>query len=354
MRVNGVTTPVDPEIDLRTADKQMSKIFGEQVERFRPDLIHFHCVQRLTPSVCLEALARKIPYVVTVHDGWWISHNQFLLDNDNRYSVYDLEDPVGQLLEYGAGRFGRMKELRFVLDNAKQVLAVSSPFARVYRDLGFTNVRVVENGVSDLPVLKRASFDTTKVRLAHIGGRSFHKGFNHLRAALSDLKCHNIEVLLIDHALSPGEENLTVWGASIVKVRGKFPQTKVGELYAMVDVLVAPSVWPESYGLVVREALQAGCWIIASDRGALSEAVDENCGFVVPIDNYEALKGVLTEIDSQPHRYKESPKAVPRFRCSRQQADDLMEVYREFTGAGKTATSGEPKVVRGGVKGAAV
>ena len=112
-----------------------------------------------------------------------------------------------------------MKELKFVLDNAKQILAVSSPFAQLYRNLGFANVRVVENGVSDLPVLKRTSSDTAKVRIAHIGGKSFHKGFNHLRAALSDLKCHNIEVLLIDHALSPGEESLTVWGASVVRVR---------------------------------------------------------------------------------------------------------------------------------------
>ena len=39
VRVSGVTTPADPGIDLRTADKQMAHVFGEQLERFKPDLV---------------------------------------------------------------------------------------------------------------------------------------------------------------------------------------------------------------------------------------------------------------------------------------------------------------------------
>ena len=40
-------------------------------------------------------------------------------------------------------------------------------------------------------------------------------------------------------------------------------------------MLVAPSIWPESYGLVTREALSAGLWVIASDIGALAEPLLE-------------------------------------------------------------------------------
>jgi glycosyltransferase involved in cell wall biosynthesis len=52
--------------------------------------------------------------------------------------------------------------------------------------------------------------------------------------------------------------------------------------YASQDVLIAPSIWPESFGLVTREALAAGLWVIASRAGALAEPIqDGKNGWVV-------------------------------------------------------------------------
>ncbi|WP_284948323.1 glycosyltransferase [Acidisoma cladoniae] len=328
IKVTGITTPIEPDIDLRISDKNMGIAFGSYLDRFKPHIIHFHCIQRLTASICLEASSRSIPYLVTVHDAWWISKSQFLLDKDNNYSIYNPRQSLSEIKTHGVEHHVRMQELLTILSSADRVLAVSSSFAKLYSDYGLSNVIAVENGVSKLSVLPR-NRETLAVRIAHIGGKSFHKGYNIIKLALSESHFENIELLLIDHAMSRGEELLTKWGSSNVRIRGKYPQSEIADLYAAIDVLAAPSVWPESYGLVVREALQAGCWVIASDRGALADEVDDTCGFVVPVDDYQALRLVLSHINANPTKYASPPSTTPKLRTSEQQAKELMAIYRE-------------------------
>ena len=71
------------------------------------------------------------------------------------------------------------------------------------------------------------------------------------------------------------------------------------KFYSEQDVLIAPSIWPESFGLVTREALSAGLWVIASDTGALAEPIlntkDHN-GFVIQPNNLDDLITALRDL----------------------------------------------------------
>jgi glycosyltransferase involved in cell wall biosynthesis len=65
------------------------------------------------------------------------------------------------------------------------------------------------------------------------------------------------------------------YGTSFTRLRhhvlgGPYPQAKVANLYASLDVLLSQSIWPESFGLVAREAQAQGLWVVASSRGAPS------------------------------------------------------------------------------------
>ena len=71
---------------------------------------------------------------------------------------------------------------------------------------------------------------------------------------------------------------------------------KMPEFYSEQDVLLAPSIWPESFGLVTREALSAGLWVIASDAGALAEPIlntPEKNGTVIQPNNLEDLVSAI-------------------------------------------------------------
>ena len=335
--VTAVTSGALPRPDWVADDPRMGEAFDAALARFRPDLVHFHCIQRLTGAVCRAARSRGIPYVVTVHDGWWISDHQFLLDDALRPSRYDYESPLRQLQAGGAASFQRMQDLAGHLSAARQVLAVSEPFAALHRTCGFGRVAVLENGVSDFALHPRTHAPDGRVRLAHLGGVAPHKGYNLLKAALAAGQFANLSLTVIDHALPPGMETSERWGETPVRCRGKLPQAEVGRLYAETDVLVAASLWPESYGLVAREARRAGCWVIASDRGAIGGDLTPDCGFVVDVGDTAALARALAGIDAEPERYLRAPSCSPVMRSGADQARDLAQIYLQPPPTTRTA-----------------
>jgi glycosyltransferase involved in cell wall biosynthesis/tetratricopeptide (TPR) repeat protein len=330
IKITGITTPDDPQINLRAKDPQIEAAFAALVDRFKPDIIHIHCIQRLTTSICDVALRNKIPYVITVHDGWWISESQFLLDEYGRPDMYNYADQAGELQRRGAAGFARMRALTSALSGAERILAVSEPFARLYRAQGFDRVQTIENGLPSFTILPRTPSPDGRVRLTHAGGTTNYKGFHTIKAALCAAKLDRLHLTVVDHAMLPGTTRTARWGATEVRFQPKLPQHRVGELYAATDVLLALSVWPESYGLVTREALAAGCWVIASDRGAVGADVTAGSGFVIGVDSYEPLLETLELINARPDRYLGPIEPPASLRPARAQADEIAAFYREL------------------------
>jgi glycosyltransferase involved in cell wall biosynthesis len=323
IRVTAITTPDDPDIDHKLFDKRMGEIFDEYLETAAPAVVHFHCIQRLTVAVVDAARRRNIPYLITAHDGYWISNHQFLIDGRDKMQLYGYDNPLKVVETYGMS--ARQKALR----SARRVLCVSESFGRLYRECNVQNVMALPNGVSALPhAVRRRSIDG-RVRLAHIGGAMRHKGLHLVKCALLSETFNHLRLTVVDHAQSKGFLRREVWGTTPVEFIGLVPQKDVGDLYAEIDVLLSPSIWPESYGLVTREALACGCWVLASDRGSAGEYVIEGeNGYIVDVSDIAGLVHALRKIDDNHSRYLESPTIIPQIRLASQQADDLAVLYR--------------------------
>ena len=83
-------------------------------------------------------------------------------------------------------------------------------------------------------------------------------------------------------------------GAGKVVFAGFLDQNEVGRGYAVADVMVLPSAYQETWGLVVNEAMNFGCPVIVSDRvGCAPDLVAGKCGLVFPHDRPEALVAAL-------------------------------------------------------------
>ncbi|MEL6113162.1 MAG: glycosyltransferase, partial [Pseudomonadota bacterium] len=334
VRVTAVTTETTPHLEKRMIDSQMAVAFRRFLDREKPDLIHFHCVQRLTTSVLSEARAANIPYVITAHDGWWISDSQFLVDENDEIDLYTHENPERSKSDQksdadSAPMNDRQRAIRKDLFSARHILAVSDPFADIYRSTGLDHTITVENGVSQLPPVPRTPSASGRVRLAHIGGVSRHKGFHLVKHALmSRPDFTNLELLVVDHARQQGSIAREVWGSTPITFVPKVPQKDVAGLFGQIDVLLAPSIWPESYGLVTREALMCGCRVIASDRGAIGACVDHGeTGLVVSVDHIDGLRDALAEVNANADFYLSPPPSRPTLRLARQQARDLAALY---------------------------
>ena len=330
VRVTGVTASLDPDCETAVVDEKMGEVFGRYLDRTRPALVHFHCIQRLTSSIVLATLERKIPYVISVHDGWWISDVQFLLGADGELRLFNYADPLKTMRDLGDAAFHRLNRLRKPIMAATKILAVSEPFAKLHSACGLGDVLAMANGVSDLPPINRTR-SSGKVRLGFIGGLAAHKGYPLIKYALLSGSFQNLQLLVIDHAMDRWETRHEVWGTTEVEFRAKWPQRRVGDLYGSIDILLAPSVWPESYGLVTREALRSGCWVIASDRGSIAEYVVEGVnGFVVDVSNPDGLAAALLTVDRDPERYLATPPPGKEMRKASDQGDDLAALYENL------------------------
>jgi glycosyltransferase involved in cell wall biosynthesis len=309
----------------------MGESFAEVLASWQPDLVHFHSVQRLTGSAVEACAAAGIPYLVTAHDAWWVSDYQFLIDEQDRLRAAGEPVPFDPPPPASVGdALARRRYLATLLDGAEAVLPVSQSFANLYRASGVRRVRAVPNGVPPLAVEPRVPSPSGRVRLAHVGGLTAHKGWHLLQAALREARYANLELTLVDHTGVGGETRDEVWGATPVRIVGKTPQEAMGAFYAAHDVLVAPSIWPESFGLVAREALAAGLRVIASDLGAMGEDIVPGVnGWVIDVATPAALLAVLGEIDAAPARYLDSPPPTT-LRTAAEQAEELLALYDEI------------------------
>lgn len=326
-----ISAPVERNMIWRPFNPRMRKSFEALLDRFEPDLIHFHCVQRLTATVVEIARARAIPYIVTLHDAWWISDFQFLIDENGQFHnpspdpFVDASDTSISTTESVARRLS----LKRTLDGARELLAVSETFAELYRRAGFPRTLTVANGVPRLATPPRRSNWSRRVRLGHIGGRTTHKGATLIEIVLRAGRFPNLALTIVDHAESSSYRRKEVWGETPVEIVGFVPHDRIADLYAQLDVLLAPSLWPESFGLVTREARAAGLWVVASDRGAIGEDIrHEVDGFRISVDGPKELCAVLVRINADHARYQQSPPQPERsVRTMIDQAHDLLTLY---------------------------
>jgi glycosyltransferase involved in cell wall biosynthesis len=274
------------------------------------DRIHCHCCQVLTASPLVVARQLGIPYLITLHDGWWLSPELFLVSPAGRpidpAKPFDHIDGV-PTAEEKAVALERQCILAGILRAAQQRLAVSDPFRKLYEQAGVENIDVRENKFTPMPPMEprppRRQDDP--LRICHVGGMAMHKGYHILRKAVNLLPIDlNLVFTVIDHRLEEGDSAYTsTWNGYTVRFIPPIAMGTMHLFYGTQDVLVAPSIWPESFGLVTREAISAGLHVIASNAGALAEPIKSfQSGQVVEPGDTKELMNAIKRIAQDYHK----------------------------------------------------
>jgi glycosyltransferase involved in cell wall biosynthesis len=83
-----------------------------------------------------------------------------------------------------------------------------------------------------------------------------------------------------------------------LKMAGFVNQSELGEPYGLADCLTLPSDFPETWGLVVNEALATGLPCVVSDAvGCAPDLIrDGETGYVCPLDDVDALATMLAKV----------------------------------------------------------
>lgn len=327
-----VSVPPAPLRDWQPFNPNHGRQFRRVLDLVQPDIVHFHCIQRLSASIVEAAEQAGIPYLITLHDGWWLSDSQFFIDRDGILRLPG-ENPFDTCAVEGVSlpqSVARRQALAALLGKAAAVLAVSQSFAALHRDAGIVTAEALENGVPALELHPRRRRTDGRLALGHLGGRSIQKGATLVEAALRKGRFERLALTMIDHTLAPDERLPTCWGATPVLLRGPCPPSKVAALYAELDTVLAPSVWPESFGLVAREAASLGLRVVASDRGAIGECIRlPEQGVVIDVSSDAALTEILGAMNANPEAWRAgSPPAQGLLRRAADQGRELADLYR--------------------------
>ena len=95
-----------------------------------------------------------------------------------------------------------------------------------------------------------------------------------------------------------------------VRFVGTVPLPALIRAYRAADLLVLPSVWQESYGLPVAEAMACGVAVLASASGGVPELIEAGVtGKLVPRLETEALARALREMSTDRARLREMGRA---------------------------------------------
>jgi glycosyltransferase involved in cell wall biosynthesis len=99
--------------------------------------------------------------------------------------------------------------------------------------------------------------------------------------------------------------------AARVRFLGTVPLPALIRAYRAADLLVLPSIWQESYGLPVAEAMACGVPVLASASGGVPELIaDGATGRLVPRLDAQALSCALRALAADPAHLRQMGKAA--------------------------------------------
>jgi phosphatidylinositol alpha-mannosyltransferase len=215
-------------------------------------------------------------------------------------------------LTNGAGvAFGAARQMHRLHER----IAVSDAAAWTGQRFYGGRYRVIPNGVHVPEVApERPQRDAGRLRIAFVGQAVERKGLPVLLRAFDALR-EQLPVELV--VIGPSEEEVrrVAFDESLrgVTVLGRVDdETKAREL-ADADVLCAPSLGGESFGMVLTEAFAQGVPVVASDivgyRDVVSAGRD---GLLVPPGDAQALAHALRDLALRPARRQTMSEAARR------------------------------------------
>ncbi len=224
---------------------------------------------------------------------------------------------------------------RRVLNHLHVRIAVSEAALWTGRRFFGGHYRLIPNGVhvdSERAALAAARPESETLKIVFVGQAVERKGLPLLLRAFEALREHIPTELTV---IGPSDEELEPMLLDTQGVRslGKVDEaTKRSEL-EQADVLCAPSLRGESFGMVLTEAFAAGTPVIASDIAGYRDVVQDGVdGVLVPRGDAQALAEALRDLHEEPGRRAEMARAavanVERFAWPRV-AEQVIEAYTD-------------------------
>lgn len=251
----------------------------------------------------------------------------------------------------------RLARARSVFEAVDLFVAPSPALAAEYRRLGLPAAKlcVSDYGFAPLgpagpPRRPRRERHPGPLRVGFAGTLVWHKGIHVLIDAWRRLPPDACELLVFgDPEVFPDyAANLRRRAAGLaVRFMGRFDRAAAPAVYAQMDVLAVPSLWPENSPLVIHEAFQAGLPVVGSRLGGTADLVaDGTNGLLYEAFSADDLAAALRRLLDEPGLLDRLAAGVPVVKSIDQDARDWEERYRRLAPAPGTAREAVPRAER--------
>lgn len=283
------------------------------------DVVHVH--EPIAPALGWDATASTAaPVVGTFH----------------AYSTKALPNRLATLI--GARR---------ILNKLSARIAVSEAAAWTGRRWFGGDYTIVPNGVDADPGRADPKTPSDELRVLFVGRPEERKGLPVLLTALGGLVEH-VPCRLTVIGAEPQDIERYLADPDLLEhidARGRVADDELWGALHEADVLCAPSLSGESFGMVLTEAFTAGTPVIASNIAGYNDVVSDGVdGVLVPPADPQRLAEELQRAHHEPQRLREMGEAARR---SAQRyawpriADQVMTVYERAIAAPAPATGGQ-------------
>ena len=264
------------------------------VARFRPDVAHVHNTWfALSPSVIDGLRASGVPTVMTVHNYRLMCVNGMLLRDGK-----PCEDCVGNspwsgihhrcyrdsvIASTAAAATIAYNRRRDTWGSGVDLFLAPTEFVRdrlIDGGLPANRIHVKPHFVED-PGPRPAPPSQSQTVL-HVGRLSADKGTDALLDAWAALGDTGMELTCVGDG--PLRDELSRRQVPRVNFVGSVSRAEVQAWMLRARVLVAPSAWYETFGLMIAEAMAAGLPVIVPRAGALAEVAARGAAVAFPND----------------------------------------------------------------------
>ena len=382
---DGLVTP-GSRFQATFRDPGIHRAFAQVLAEFQSDLVHVQHLMGLPASLLSLLRQRGIPYLITLHDYWWLCANAQLLTNYDetvcsgphfwlncgRCALARAGHGDSPLLGAGLAPLLAYREtvLRPHLHHAHALIAPTRFVRSIYTQLGLPpeRITVIPHGielpvsseqlavsseqlavsseqlpvtsyqspvssllVSPSPSLSALSPQSSALRLCYIGGIAPPKGVHVLIEAVNGLPT-GVELLI-----GGDMEVLPEYAAALrlqathpgIRFLGRLNREQVWAVLRQSDALVVPTLWYETASLIVQEAFAVGTPVIASRIGVMPERVRDGVdGHLFTPGDAAALRSLLLSLSQNPTQLTPLRQAIQPVFTLEQHFAQVEQVYQ--------------------------
>ena len=380
--------------------KEIDDIFENYIKEVKPQLIHIQHLIGLSCNIIDIANNAKIPIILSLHDYWYGCHRLNLLTNLGTIckNIDDSVNCVECVLKPNITKainsriisiiknwyFPRVKRsilrkveqdeiisftqnltdsisnnikavisrrfyMSHILSKCQYLICTTKWVETVYHRFGFdfdnyivlppgSNLKTTTDSIESVYQNGNKTF-----QLGYAGAILPHKGIHILLTALEILKDKGygndrLKLSIYGKGVDRKyQDKLDILGEGLnVEFKGSYKHDDLKVIMSGFDLLVVPSIWNETYSLIIREAILCGTPVITTDLAAQKDGITNyKSGLLVkpgdPDDLAEKIEyAIITPdfiINAKKHINNFDIKKIP---STEQYALDISQIYDEL------------------------